>query len=150
MQIGIAAKISTTECCFTNATEMHTMKQNTVTNVLHLLDTIGSFNQVDAIPTENATCRDGQTLVLVSNAYNHPTMYVNKFSLSKAIGRRSCRFGSNLDDIKQSTEEKPRSIDTILHMELQSIHRTESHHPTSNEPKNTALSESDSLSENTG
>jgi hypothetical protein len=50
-----AANISTTECCFTNATDMHTKAQNTTINVLHPLDADFSLSHVDAIPIEIAT-----------------------------------------------------------------------------------------------
>ena len=67
MQTGMAAKISTTECCFTKATEIQIIKQKTVISVLDNLDTDFSFKKVDAIPIEYATCKEGHTFVLVSN-----------------------------------------------------------------------------------
>lgn len=90
---GIATKISTTECCFTNATDIHTKKQKITMNVLHHVDADFSFSQVEAIPIEYATCKDGQTFVLVSNVYNSPTISVKILSLTNSSGLKSCRFG---------------------------------------------------------
>ena len=48
----MAAKMSTTECCFTKATDMHTKKQKMVTRAFVYTEALFSFNQVDAMPME--------------------------------------------------------------------------------------------------
>lgn len=51
----MAAKISKTECCLTNATEIQTKKQKTVIIVLQITEAEVSLSQVEAIPIEYAT-----------------------------------------------------------------------------------------------
>jgi len=58
--------MSTTECCFTNATLMHTKKQKTVMSIFVSFDAVFSLIHAEAMPTEYATWSEGQTLVDVS------------------------------------------------------------------------------------
>jgi hypothetical protein len=52
---GIATRISITECCFTNATEIQINKQNAMIHNFITFETDISLLQVDAIPNEKAT-----------------------------------------------------------------------------------------------
>ena len=86
---GIAAKISTTECCFTNATEMQTKRQKLTINIFIPFDAALSFNHVEAIPIEYATCMDGQTFVHVSILYSNLIISVKILSLTNTSGLKS-------------------------------------------------------------
>lgn len=64
--IGNATKKSTTECCFIKTVERHTEAQNNTIKVLKIQLTDFSLSHAEAIPIDTATCREGQTPVLVS------------------------------------------------------------------------------------
>ena len=65
---GIAATTSMNECCFTNMTEMHIIITDMTTKAFHHFDALLYLHHTVAMPSEYATCREGQTPVGVSNA----------------------------------------------------------------------------------
>ena len=52
MHMIIAAKISTTECCFINAVERLMMTAQNTMKILNGADAVFSFSQADAMPME--------------------------------------------------------------------------------------------------
>ena len=66
IQTGMATKPSITECCFIKAVERQTKIQNiTISVLIHHLASF-SLSQIEAIPMEYATCKEGHTLEFVS------------------------------------------------------------------------------------